>query len=155
MTEYETLVAEIDSYGIRVREIDFHTSKPCGKCIGNKIYINKNLSEKEKYCVLCEELGHHHLTVSDITKQNDINDRKQEKLARKWGYEKSVGLLKLIEAFESGCTTKHEIANFLNITEKYLEEAISYHTNKYGIDYVIDCYYIRFIPSFYIAKAFY
>ena len=49
MTEYETLVAEIDSYGIRVREIDFHTSKPCGKCIGNKIYINKNTQKRKLF----------------------------------------------------------------------------------------------------------
>lgn len=48
MTEYEKLVAESDSYSIKVKEIiDFYTPKPCSKCIGNKIYINKNISEKE------------------------------------------------------------------------------------------------------------
>lgn len=152
MTKYETLVAEIDSYGIKVKEIDFHTSKPCGKCIGNKIYINKNLSEKEKYCVLCEELGHYYLNIGDISNQSNISNRKQEVLARRWGYKKNVGIIDLIDAFKAGCKTKYEIAEFLNVTPKYLEEAISYYKSKYGVDYVIDCYHIIFSPSFFIGK---
>lgn len=155
MTEYERLVAEIDSYGIRVREIDFHTSKPCGKCIGNKIYINKNISETEKYCVLCEELGHYHLNIGDITNQTKISNKKQEVLARRWGYRKNVGIIDLIKAFESGCKTKYEIAEFLNVTEEYLNEAIEYYTSKYGAYYTIDCYNIMFIPNFRIGKSFF
>ncbi|WP_288477987.1 ImmA/IrrE family metallo-endopeptidase [uncultured Clostridium sp.] len=152
MTNYENLVAECNSYGIKVIELSLDNSKACGKCIGKTIIINKNISEKEKYCVLCEELGHYHLTIGNITNQTKLSNKKQEVLARRWAYRKNVGLIDLIDAFKAGCKTKYEIAEFLNVTPKYLEEAISYYKSKYGVDYVIDCYHIIFSPSFFIGK---
>lgn len=153
MTKYEELVTDSQKDGLYIIELDFGNNKPCGKCIGKNIVINKNISDAEKYCVLCEELGHYYLTIGDITNQSILSNIKQEKLARKWGYEKNVGLLKLIEAFEEGCLNKYEIATFLNVTEEYLEQALKYYKEKYGISYIIDCYYITFIPNLTIAKA--
>lgn len=149
---YEELLKEADKLGIIVKECNLKTRK--GHCYGKRIAIDKNLSNKEKYCVLAEELGHYKLTIGNITNQNKMSNKKQELLARKWGYKKNVGLLKLIEAFNNGCTNKHEIADFLNVTDKYLDEAIDYYRNKYGTDYIVDCYHIIFIPYLRIGKAF-
>lgn len=155
MTKYEQLLCEANNLGVVVKEIDLGNNIPCGRCIGNVIIINSNIEESEKYCVLCEELGHYHLTVGNITNQNNILNKKQELLARKWGYKKNAGLLKLIEAFNAGCRSRHEIAEFLNVTEEYLNEAIEYYTSKYGAYYTIDCYNIMFIPNFRIGKSFF
>lgn len=152
--QYEKLLIEADMLGIVIKEANLITKK--GLCYGNRIAINESLSECEKCCVLAEELGHYALTVGDIKEQTfNISNRKQELLARGWGYDKLVGLTGLIDAFDSGCKTKYEIADFLNITEEYLNEAIQYYTSKYGIYHTIDCYTIVFIPNLQIGKIFY
>lgn len=149
---YDELLIEADELGIIVKELNLKTRD--GHCKGNRIAINKDLSNYEKACVLAEELGHYYLTVGDITNQNNINNRKQELLARQWGYNRHIGLLGLVNAFEHGCKNRYEIAEFLNVTLEYLNEAIEYYTSKYGIMYRIDNYIIYFLPNFYIGKFF-
>lgn len=150
---YDELLIEANNIGVIVKEADLRTRD--GRCQGNRIAINENLSTVEKACVLAEELGHYHLTVGDITNQKVISNRKQELLARKWGYNKKIGILGLINAFEHGCTNKYEIAEYLNVTVDYLDEAIKYYSSKYGVMHVIDDYIIYFTPHFFIGKTFY
>lgn len=150
---YEELLIEADKLGIIVKELDLKTRD--GHCKGNRIAIHKYLSNYEKACVLAEELGHYYFTVGDIRNQKDIINRKQELLARKWGYNKKIGLIGLISAFEYGCKDRYEVAEYLNVTVKYLNEAIEYYTSKYGVMHRVDDYIIYFIPNLYIGKAFY
>ncbi len=149
---YEELLREADKLGIIVKELDLKTRK--GRCCGNKIAIDKKLSIKEKAGVLAEELGHFHKTVGDISNQKEIANRKQELIARRWGYEKSVGIIGLINAFNNNCRDAYEIADFLGVTKEYLDESIDYFRCKYGARYEIDEYIIYFIPNFGIYKSF-
>ncbi|BDU82543.1 hypothetical protein [Clostridium perfringens] len=149
---YEELLREADKLGIIVKELDLKTRK--GRCCGNKIAIDKKLSIKEKAGVLAEELGHFHKTVGDISNQKEIANRKQELIARRWGYEKSVGIIGLINAFNKNCRDAYEIADFLGVTKEYLDESIDYFRCKYGARYEIDEYIIYFIPNFGIYKSF-
>lgn len=150
---YDELLIEAEQLGIIVKEIKMRTKK--GRCYGNRIAINNKLSDKEKACVLAEELGHYHLTVGNIINQKEnFNNSKQELIARRWGYDKKIGLLGLIRAFEHGCIGKTEISEFLNITEEYFDECIEYYRSKYGVMHQIDHYIIYFIPRLYIGKAF-
>lgn len=149
---YEELLKEADKLGIIVKELDLKTRK--GRCCGNKIAIDKKLSIKEKAGVLAEELGHFHKTVGDISNQKEIANRKQELIARRWGYEKSVGIIGLINAFNNNCRDAYEIADFLGVTKEYLDESIDYFRCKYGTRYEIDEYIIYFIPNFGIYKSF-
>lgn len=149
---YEELLIEADKLGIIVKELDLKTRK--GRCCGNKIAINKKISIKEKAGVLAEELGHFHKTVGNISNQKDLANRKQELIARRWGYEKSVGIIGLINAFNNNCRDAYEIADFLGVTKEYLDEAIDYFRCKYGTRYEIDEYIIYFIPNFGIYKSF-
>lgn len=149
---YEELLIEADELGIIVKEIDLKTRD--GHCKGNRIAIHKDLCNYEKACILAEELGHYYLTVGDITNQKYINNRKQELIARRWGYNKHVGLLGLIKAFEHGCKNRYEIAEFLNITIEYLNEVLEYYASKYGTMIRIDDYMIYFTPTIYIGKTF-
>lgn len=149
---YDELLIEADNLGIKVKEIYLKTRK--GHCYGKRIAIHKDLSDYEKACVLAEELGHYYLTVGDITNQEEISNRKQELLARQWGYNKNVGLLGLIKAFEHGCINRYEIADYLNVTVEYLNEAINYYSSKYGVMHRIDDYIIYFSPTLYIGKTF-
>lgn len=154
MNNYEKLLTKAEKEGVSVVEVDFRKNLPCAKCHGNKIYINGNVSTQEKYCVLAEELGHYKLTVGNITNLQDVRNVKQELLARKWSYNQNVGILGLIRSFENGCRTSKEIADFLGVTESYLEDSIDYYRCKYGVSCKIDNYEVRFIPNLMIGKFF-
>jgi predicted transcriptional regulator of viral defense system len=149
---YDELLIEAEQLGIIVKELDLRTRD--GHCKGNRIAINKYLTNYEKACVLAEELGHYFLTIGNITNQKEINNRKQELLARKWGYNKKVGLLGLIKAFEHGCRDRYELAEYLNVTVEYLNEAIEYYAAKYGVMHRVDDYIIYFSPNLWIGKSF-
>jgi hypothetical protein len=84
--------------------------------------LNRNITEKQKHIVLAEEIGHHFKTTGDITDQSKIENRKQEKLARRWAYEETVGIIKIIEAHNKGIRNKHELAEYLDVTEKRLDD---------------------------------
>nr|WP_297632095.1 ImmA/IrrE family metallo-endopeptidase [uncultured Clostridium sp.] len=151
--QYEELLIESETLGAIVKEVDLITKK--GLCYGNRIAIKHNLTEREKNCVLAEELGHYILTVGDIKEQRfNISNRKQELLARAWGYDKLIGLSGLINAFNAGCKFKYELAEYFNITEAYLDEALHHYVNKYGSCYTVDCYIINFLPNLQIGKSF-
>lgn len=158
MTKYENLLTEAEKTGVDVIELDLGTRKKCGKYLSNKkeniAVINAKLEDVEKYEVLAEELGHHHTSFGNIVNQSNISNIKQEKLARKWGYEKLVGIVSLINAFENGIRTKHAIAEHLNITEQFLNEAIQHYKEKYGVYYEIDNYLLYFEPYLTVFKMF-
>ena len=92
--------------------------------------------------------------LGDITDQTEICNKKQELVARRWGFDKAVGLVGLINAFENNCRNAFEIADFLGVTKEYFDEAIDYYRAKYGVMYKIDNYIIYFIPSLGICKMF-
>lgn len=154
MTDYEKLLSQADKLGIKVKEIDFECDEECGYYSNNKILINSRISEVQKYAVLAEELGHHHTSVGDITDQSKLENRKQELIARRWAYEKLVGIVDLINAYNHGCQNKYEIAKYLNVTEKFLSEALEYYSCKYEKGYRIDVYWINFNNGLNILKRF-
>lgn len=149
---YDELLIEADKHGVIVKEAKLRTRD--GHCKGNRIVIHKYLSNYEKACVLAEELGHYFRTVGDIRNQKDINNRQQEFIARKWGYNKKIGLLGLIKAFENNCKDRYEIAEYLNVSVEYLNEVIEYYTSKYGVMHKVDDYIIYFTPNLYVGKSF-
>lgn len=152
MDLYEQLLFQAEKLGIKVKEIDLGINNECGYYCNNKIIINSRISNAQKYVILAEELGHHFTTVGDITNQSQINNIKQELIARRWGHEHIVSLIGLINAFEYGCKDKYQIAEFLGVTIKYLEECISDYKRRYGSSYVIDNYCIIFEPNLMIGK---
>lgn len=149
--EYEDLLKEADDNGIEVIEMNFKGGS-MGIYSDYVIALNSNANNKEKNCILSEELGHHYTTYGNIVDETSTNNIKQEKKARNWGYEKLVGIVDLINAFEKGMRSKHEIAEYLNITEEFLGQAIQHYREKYGICYEIDNYLVYFEPNLIILK---
>lgn len=143
---YDELLYEADSTGIIVKEKNIPGYG--GRIYGNRIAIHDRLeTSAEKACVLAEELGHYHTTVGDITDLSDSRNRKQERQARMWGYNKLIGLTGIIQAFRAGCHSRHETAEYLGVTEQFLQECIDCYTEKYGEYTKIDNYIIFFIPN--------
>lgn len=148
---YEYLLKEANTLGVLVKEANLITKD--GYCKGARIAINnKLLTDKEKKCILAEELGHFHKTVGNITDQSKINNRKQEIIARRWGYEKLISIENLIDCYKKRIPNKYEIAESLGVTEEFLNEALSYYNVKYGGYCKIDNYIISFDPLWIIEK---
>lgn len=123
-----------------------------GLYVNGRIAINAKMSDTEKACVLAEELGHHYTTYGNILDQSNTSNRKQELRARAWAYNKQIGLLGLIRAYEHGCRNRFEIAEYLEVTEEVLEECLVFYRNKYGKRTNVDNYVVYFIPSLIVMK---
>lgn len=149
--DYEALLVEADREGLIVKEKPLKYNN--GRIRGKRIAIRKDIgTTTEKKCVLAEELGHHHTTVGNILDMTDISNRKQERQARLWGYNKLIGLSGLIKAYEAGCQDKYEVAEFLGVTDEYLQNCVECYRDKYGIGTAMNEYYIMFIPHLAIGK---
>lgn len=132
-----------ENNGLTIIEKNFKSSAK-GFCKGNKIGIRKDMSEKEKVCILAEELGHYHTSVGNILDTNNANNQKQEKIARKWAVNELVSVRDLIEAVKSGCEYISDVADYLGITDEFLLEAIETFKAKYGLTYNYESYIIHF-----------
>lgn len=153
MNIYERLQDEARKDGINVIDYDFESKNIKGLYCDGTIAVRKNIDTfTEKACVLAEELGHHYTTVGNIIALDTPQKRKQERQARLWAYNKQIGLMGLVRAYEHGCKNRHETAEFLEITEAFLQEAIDCYRDKYGTGTTIDDYYIMFIPNLLVGK---
>lgn len=142
---YENLMIIYSNSHLIIKEKDLPVNK--GRIKGNKIAIRRNLSTKEKGCVLAEELGHYFTTVGNILDQTDEGNRKQELRARLWAYDKLIGLDGIMQAYEHGCTSLYETAEYLEVTEDFLSETLQTYKSKYGDGIEFGKYKISFNPT--------
>lgn len=143
---YERLLMQAHNDGIEVYERPM-AGKLKGLYKDGFISIDKNLhSFIEKACILSEEIGHHHTSYGDILDQKSIDNRKQERRARVWAYEKTVPIQSFIYAHNQGIRNRYELADQLGITEEFLEAAIAYYKEKYGLFISSGKYTVCFEP---------
>ncbi len=146
MEVYETLLSECFDLNIDVYE-EFMKGKIKGLYSDNVVWINKELKNTiEKACVLAEELGHHFTTGGDILDQKSVANRKQELRARTWAYERLIPLKKIVQAQKDGIQSHYELAQYLNVTERFLKDALDRYKEKYGIYVFVDGYRLSFDP---------
>lgn len=131
MTPYEELLQTANQDGIAVLEYDF-IGNTKGIYCDNVVILNKNCSTIEKYCTLAEELGHHHTATSNIIELDTMDKMKQELLGHRWGIEKILPLSYIIDAMIHGCSSFPELAEQLEVTPEFLQEAITYYGQKHG-----------------------
>jgi hypothetical protein len=150
---YENLLIEAEDKGIEVKEKNMYANLK-GIYKNNKILINlKAVTNAEKRCILSEEIGHHETSYGNILDNNEIVNLKQEAKARRWGYERTVKLENLIRAYEYGAINSFEIAEYLNVTENHLVNAINYYKKRYGASTNLGNYIIFFEPYIKIEKT--
>lgn len=142
---YEEL--QIEHTDISVTEMDLTDVSGLKRLYYNGcVAIEQRLPNKEKSCVLAEELGHHYTTVGNILDQFSVSNRKQELRARMWAYNKLIGLIGIIKSYEHGCQSYHEMAEYLDVTEEFLRDALKRYHQKYGVCTTVDNYIIYFEP---------
>lgn len=134
MCNYESLLHDADMMGLEVKELHFE-SRTKGLCKGEKIGIRKEMTKTEKACILAEEIGHYYTTTGNILDQRDTGNRKQETIARKWAVDKMLRIQDLFRASEQPCSNLFEIAEYLDVTEDFLLEALEVFKKRYGHSY--------------------
>ena len=151
MTIYEKGLEIAAGKGCSVKEYDFGACD--GLIIGNRIGIRKTIETSvEKSCVLAEEIAHFDLTVGDITDLTIVENRRQERAARMLAYNKRIGVRGIIDAFEVGCRNRYEMADYLEVTEEFLDEALKAYKGKYGLYKEVDNYLVCFEPTLAVLK---
>lgn len=154
LNTYEKLLIDAEKENLTVIEKTFKSDAK-GFCKGNKIGIQKDLTNKDKACTLAEEIGHTKLTVGNILDLNDLDNIKQEYKARLYSYNRLIGLKGLIDARLAGCENKHDTAEFLNVTEEFLNSALECYKSKYGVSIKVDNYTIFFEPNLLVYSDLY
>lgn len=128
---YNKLLKEAEDNNIYVFEKNLHNI--AGLYADDTIVINNKLSQAEKTCVLAEEIGHHYLSYGNILKLENVSDIQNENSARIYAYNKLFGFDQIVEIFEKRINSKYEISEYLGITEDFIDEALNYYRNKYGL----------------------
>lgn len=148
---YEKLLDEAQSEGLIVKEK--YIPGYGGRIYKNRIAIHNEIrTSSEKSCVLAEELGHHYTTVGNILDQSSVSNRKQELRARMWAYNRQIGLLGIIKSYEYGCRSLYDMAEYLEVTEEFLKDALERYRQKYGMYTAVDNYIIYFEPGLGVVK---
>lgn len=143
---YEELLMSKDAKGINIIDRKFKSNRIRGLYCDGTIALKEDMTSIEKACVLAEELGHHYTTVGNILDQSKTENRKQERRARLWAYKRAFDLVDLVSAYKHGCRNRYEIAEYLEVTEQFLQEALDTYKEKYGIYTEVDCYVVYFEP---------
>lgn len=144
---YDELLEEADTAGLIVKEKPLLNSD--GRVKGKKIAIRQDIpTTSKKADTLAEEMGHYYTSVGRIVEQNTVDSAKQERAARLWGYNKRIGLIGLINAFKAHCETLYDMAEFLDVSEDTLADAIEYYRQIHGECVRVDNYVICFEPYF-------
>lgn len=149
MTEYEKLldIATKDNVTV-IENYPFESNRFKGLYCDGVVALSKSIeTDAEKACILAEELGHHYTAVGDILDQSTIENRKQEMRGRIVAYNKLVGLRGIVDAYLHHCQSLFETAEYLGVTEEFLNDCIDYYKSKYGICTQIDNYVIMFEPN--------
>ena len=147
MNNLERLEDAADQEGVLIDTVRFGSERIKGLYCDGSIALSADLdTSADRAEILAEELGHHYTTAGNILDLNNPGNRKQEIRAHVWAYNRLIGLQGLIAAYRHGCRSRFEAAEYLEVTEEFLEEAVAYYRGKYGLMYQVDNYVIYFEP---------
>ena len=111
------------------------------------IAVNSRIgTSAERSAVIAEELGHCLTAVGNILDQSVPANRKQELRGRVWAYNPLIGMEGILRAYKAGCRNRYETAEYLEIPEDTLQEAVDYYHARYGLYFQLDNYVIYFEP---------
>ena len=122
MTKYEELIARYDNLHIEERPM-----RSDGLYADDFIWINGNMPECRRYCILAEEIGHYETSVGDILDQTNTNNCRQERAARKWAYEEILPVENILFAAQGGHTEIWDMAEYLEVDEAFLKGALKHY----------------------------
>lgn len=154
MNQYEELLQKGYDEGLIIKEKPLFSNIE-GVCKGNKIALNTNMLDTltQKRCILAEEIWHSKVTVGDITDTTDISNLKQERFTRVCAIKELTPLDRIVQGLLHYCDNIYELADYLNVTVEFLQEAFEYYISKYGNKYYGKDYTICFNPIYVVGSS--
>ena len=153
MTPKEKLEQEAFEQNVPVDYIKFNSDKLRGLYIDGSIALHQGMDSATTADTLAEELEHHYTTVGDILDQNDTSNRKQEHLARLRVYNRRIGLSGIVQGYKAHCHNRYELAEYLEVSEDFLQETLECYREKYGCFTALDGYVIYFEPCLIVMET--
>lgn len=153
----ERLYQIIDDNKIRLKECDLKKIDPVlkGLYFDNVILLDHRIeTSAELNSILAEEVGHYFTTTSNILDTKDLHKEKEEEKAHRWAVQHLITPFKLIDAFKEGVSNRFELAEYLDVTEDFIEDSIPLLKKLYGESIAINEYIIHFDPLW-VYKSFY
>lgn len=155
MTKYEELLDTASQENVTVYEnYDFSDTRFKGLYCDGVVALDENIeTQTEKGCILAEELGHHYTSFGNILDQSDISNQKQELRARLWAYNKKIGIQGILNAYKARRTSPEEMAEYLEVTPEFLQNALDCYRQKYSPYVKIDNYIVFFEPCLAVMEV--
>lgn len=148
------LLSIIDDLQIKLVEKDMTSINLKGLYLDNIIVIEKKLeNDAERASIIAEEIGHHFTATDNILDQSSLHNQKEEEKAHRWAAQYAITPVKLIKAFEAGISSRYELAEFLGVTEVFIENSLPLLQKLYGNLITINEYTINLDPLW-IYKSF-
>lgn len=144
MSNYESMLIKHEN--IAIKDTFALPGKFKGFYTDGVILIDKYLGHKEKIEVLAEELAHYKITYGNIIDKCEIFNRKLELKAQRLGAEMIITLSGIINAFEHGIYNLYELAEYFEVSQGYVLDAIQHYKMKYGLSTCFDGHIICFEP---------
>lgn len=105
-------------------------------------------TEAEKTCVLAEEIEHYITTPLNLFTSSKQMQNKFERIARLNATKRLIPFDKLVEAHRRSIRCVYELADFLNVTFKFLYQGITLYSEYYSEGVVHKGFRISFNPLF-------
>ncbi len=152
--DYDELLEDADENDVTVYEhYPFESDRIKGLYCDNNIALSSAIeTTAERSCILAEELGHYYTSSGNILDPDSVENKKQELRARMWAYDHQIGLAGIAAAYSHGCKSLHDMADFLNVSEQFMSEAIEAYRSKYGAMASVGDYTIYFEPRFAVLR---
>jgi len=102
---------------------------------GNTVLLTTRCNFTDTLQNVGEEIGHVKTTVGNITKYDTADKIQQERKARQYGYCLIVNLDGIIACYKAGIRTPWEMAEFFEVSEYYMYQALDVYRIKRGIKF--------------------
>lgn len=132
----------IDNYDLKLPDLK-------GLINGRNIFLSEHLKTSvQKKCVLAEEIAHYLTNTGNITDLTDVNNRRQEFKAHKRACKNVIPLTDIIDAaiVLKNEASMYNLAEYLGVTEKFLNEAIYFYSLKNEPEIFYKNYIVTFNP---------
>ncbi|MGF7437927.1 ImmA/IrrE family metallo-endopeptidase [Lentilactobacillus senioris] len=127
---YEQYVQIIEVKGLKEHTGTFGTFRmKNGKPF---IFLERDQPEVDKQVILTEEFMHMLTSVGVIVNQSQLDNRRQERLARSMTYKSMLSLDDILDCYNRNIYEIYEIANELDLPIEFIQNALEYFKTQIG-----------------------
>ncbi|EAC8350584.1 hypothetical protein [Listeria monocytogenes] len=128
---------------VTILECDLYkNTKRYGIYADGHILLERHMNNKNKKVILLEEYLHSKHTAGNILDEKDICNKKQENFVRRKNYELLFSADCIIRAYNLGFIYYHDVAEYFDLPEEFIREAIEHYKKTHGVIWKVGNYVI-------------